>query len=140
MSKIILRPEGIWDPNQAGFEHPQPFSQGVSAPHGRTVWVAGQVALDVGGSIVGRGDAATQTEVALENMKEVLAEAGAGLEDVVKLTVFLTSMADLPQVQEVRARYFPRDPPASSTLAISELVHPELLVEIDAVAVVPGER
>ena len=140
MSKIILRPEGIWDPNQAGFEHPQPFSQGVSALHGRTVWVAGQVALDVGGSIVGRGDAATQTEVALENMKEVLAEAGAGLEDVVKLTVFLTSMADLPQVQEVRARYFPRDPPASSTLAISELVHPELLVEIDAVAVVPGER
>ena len=135
-SKRLLQPSSVWDPNRAGFEHPQPFSQGVVAPEGRMVWVAGQVALDTEGQVVGKGDAARQTEAALENMKAVLAEAGASLQDVVKLTVFLTSMADLPKVQEVRNRYFPTDPPASSTIGIAELVSPDLLIEIEGLAIV----
>lgn len=134
--KKVLKPAAVWDPNRAGFGHPQPFSQGILAPSGRMVWVAGQVALDEGGNVVGVGDAARQTELALENMKAVLAEAGATLSDVVKLTVFLTDMRNFPQIQEVRSRYFATDPPASSTIGINQLVHPNLLVEIEGLAIV----
>jgi len=137
VKKIILKPKQVWDPNDAGFTHPQPFSQGVIAPAGRMVWAAGQVALDREGAVVGKGDAARQTAAALENLKAVLEDAGATMEDVVKLTVYLTHMSrDLAQVQEMRRKYFPVDPPASSTIGISELVNPELLVEIEALAVI----
>ncbi|MFQ5911896.1 MAG: RidA family protein [Nitrospinota bacterium] len=136
-AKRVLRPKGVWDPNRAGFKHPQPFSQGIVAPQGPMVWIAGQVALDTRGKVIGKGNARTQTRAALDNLKRVLSEAGAGLEDVVKLTVYLTDMAELPQVQEVRARYFPSDPPASSTIGVRELVNPDLLVEIEAFAILP---
>lgn len=135
--KRVLSPPDVWDPNRAGFEHPQPFSQGVVAPPGRMVWVAGQVALDQSGNVIGTGDAGRQTEAALDNMQKVLAEAGCTMSDVVKLTVFLTDMADLPAIQQARARYFPSQPPASSTIEISGLVNPELLVEIEALAIAP---
>lgn len=136
VDKHVLRPAGVWDPANAGFDHPQPFSQGIVCNPGRMVFAAGQVALDESGAVIGVGDPAAQTEAALENLQRVLNEGGATMSDVVRLTVFLTEMADLPAVQEVRARYFPDDPPASSTIEISALVVPELLVEIDAIAVV----
>lgn len=135
--KRVLRPAAVWDPNAAGFTHPQPFSQGIEVPAGRLVFVAGQVALDRQGEVIGVGDPARQTEAALENLKHVLAEAGATLAQVVRLTVFMTDMRHFPAIQEVRARYFPEDPPASTTLAVTALVNPALLVEIDAIAVVP---
>lgn len=140
VDKHVLRPAGVWDPADAGFDHPQPFSQGIVCDSGRMVFAAGQVALDESGAVIGVGDPATQTEAALENLQRVLHEGGATMSDVVRLTVFLTDMADLPAVQEVRARYFPVDPPASSTIEISALVVPELLVEIDAIAVVDALR
>lgn len=136
VAKHVLRPAGVWDPSAAGFEHPQPFSQGVVCDSGRMVFAAGQVALDEDGAVIGVGDPAAQTDATLENLQRVLNEGGATLGDVVRLTVFLTDMANLPAVQEVRARYFPIDPPASSTIEISALVVPELMVEIDAIAVV----
>lgn len=136
VAKHVLRPAGVWNPADAGFDHPQPFSQGIVCDAGQMVFVAGQVALDADGAVIGAGDPAAQTEATLENLQRVLNEGGATLGDVVRLTVFLTDMAYLPAVQEVRARYFPVDPPASSTIEISALVVPELMVEIDAIAVV----
>lgn len=100
------------------------------------VFVAGQVALDPEGNVIGVGDPAAQTEATLDNLVTVLSEGGATLDDVVRLTVFLTDMAHLPAVQEVRARYFANDPPASSTIEITGLVNPDLVIEIDAIAVV----
>ncbi|MFT7475994.1 MAG: reactive intermediate/imine deaminase [Verrucomicrobiales bacterium] len=134
--KRVLRPAGVWDPSAAGFDHPQPFSQGIVRDAGRMVFVAGQVALDPEGAVIGVGDPAAQTAATLDNLVTVLAEGGATLDDVVRLTVFLTDMDHLPAVQEVRARYFPNDPPVSSTIQISGLVNPELVVEIDAIAVI----
>ena len=134
--KRVLRPAGVWDPSSAGFDHPQPFSQGIVRDQGRMVFVAGQVALDPEGNVIGVGDPAAQTEATLDNLVTVLTEGGATLDDVVRLTVFLTDIAHLPAVQEVRARYFPNDPPVSSTIEISGLVNPDLVVEIDAIAVV----
>lgn len=134
--KAVLRPVGVWDPSGAGFEHPQPFSQGIMTTAGRTVWVAGQVALDDSGAVIGAGDPAAQTEAVIHNLSRVLSAGGATLADVVRLTVYLTDMAHLPAVQAVRARYFTVDPPVSSTIGVSALVKPELLIEIDAIAVV----
>lgn len=138
VDRSVLRPEGVWNPADAGFGHPQPFSQGVTSAPGHMVWVAGQVALDERGGVIGKGDPGAQSEAALENVQRVLAAGGATLADVVRLTVYLTDMAHLADVQVVRARYFPVDPPASSTIGITSLVNPDLLVEIDAVAIIEG--
>jgi len=99
------------------------------------LFISGQVALDREGRVVGVGDARAQTRQALENMSAMLAVAGATLGDVVKLTVFVTDMREFPKVQEVRAEYWPTDPPASTSVEVSRLVRDELMVEIDAIAV-----
>ena len=85
--------------------------------------------------IVGRGDVGAQTRQVLESLKAILAEAGASLEDVVKVTVFIRNMADFKAIHEVRAQYFPKDPPASTMVEVSRLVDEDLLIEIEATAV-----
>lgn len=114
------------------------FSAGVEAPVGRTVYVSGQVSMDAGGNVVGEGDPGAQTEKALENVKTVLKEAGGGLEDVVKVTVFIRDMGDYDQIHAVRRRFFEEPYPASSMVEVSALIDPRLLVEVEAVAVIGG--
>ena len=82
------------------------FSAGVEAPAGRTVYVSGQVSMDAQGNVVGEGDARAQTEKVLENVATVLEEAGGSLDDVVKVTVFITDMAHYDGIHEVRRRHF----------------------------------
>lgn len=113
------------------------FSAGVEAPAGRTVYVSGQVAMDAEGAVVGEGDAKAQTEKVLENVSMVLEEAGGSLDDIVKVTVFITDMGMYDEVHEVRRRYFGEPYPASSMLEVSALIDPRLLVEVEAVAVIP---
>ena len=113
------------------------FSAGVEAPAGRTVYVSGQVAMDAEGAVVGEGDAKAQTEKVLENVSVVLEEAGGSLDDIVKVTVFITDMGIYDEVHEVRRRYFGEPYPASSMLEVSALIDPRLLVEVEAVAVIP---
>jgi 2-iminobutanoate/2-iminopropanoate deaminase len=135
----IINPETTWNPQKAGFSFPQPFSQGltVNTEGGTTfVFAAGQVALDCDGNVVGVNDPALQTRKTLDNMKAVLEEAGATLKDIVRLTVFLKDMSHIAEVQQVRAEYFPVDPPPSTTVEISKLVREELLIEIEATAIV----
>ena len=113
------------------------FSAGVEAPAGRTVYVSGQVAMDAEGAVVGEGDVKTQTEKVLENVTGVLEEAGGSLDDVVKVTVFITDMGLYDEVHEVRRRFFREPYPASSMVEVSALIDPRLLVEVEAVAVIP---
>ncbi len=113
------------------------FSAGVEAPAGRTVYVSGQVAMDAEGNVVGEGDAKAQTEKVLDNVSVVLEEAGGSLDDVVKVTVFITDMGMYDEVHEVRRRYFGEPYPASSMVEVSALIDPRLLVEVEAVAVIP---
>ncbi len=100
----------------------------------RMVFVSGLTARTAQG-IVGRGDVGAQTRQVLESLKAILAEAGASLEDVVKVTVFIRNMADFKAIHEVRAQYFPKDPPASTMVEVSRLVDEDLLIEIEATAV-----
>ena len=99
------------------------------------VYVSGQVGRDLKTRVAADGVAA-QTRQCLENLRLVLAAAGAGLEDVVKTTVFLRDASGFGEMNEVYFSYFPSNPPARSTIE-SRLMSDQLLVEIEAVAVLP---
>ena len=112
------------------------FSSGVEAPAGRTVYVSGQVSMDTEGNVVGEGDIRRQTETVLEHVKTVVEAAGGGMDDIVKVTVFVTDVGLYDEIHEVRRRYFEEPYPASSMVEVSALIDPRLLIEIEAVAVV----
>ena len=138
LQKKIINPESTWNPQNAGFSHLQPFSQGltVSADGVTFVFLAGQVSLDREGNVVGKNDPALQTRKTLENMKALLDEAGATFKDVVRLTVFLKDMSQIAEVQKVRAEFFPHNPPPSTTIEVSKFVNDDLLIEIEATALI----
>jgi reactive intermediate/imine deaminase len=99
---------------------------------GDTIYVAGQVPVDVDGSVVD-GDAEAQARQVMENLARVVASAGATMDDVVKTTVFLTDLGDREAVGRVRREYFDDPPPANTLLVVSSLANPAFRVEIEAV-------
>ncbi|GAA2573664.1 MULTISPECIES: RidA family protein [Streptomyces] len=104
---------------------------------GRFVAVAGQLALDERGGLVGEGDPAAQAHQVFENLGRCLAAAGASFDDVVKLTYFVTDMAHMPAIRAARAEHIPDDRlPAASAVRVAGLVRPEFLMEVEAFAVV----
>jgi len=109
-----------------------PYSPGTRA--GNLVFVAGMLALDGNGQMVGRGDVGAQTRQVLENVKAIVEAAGGRLVDIVKTTVFITDMANFAAMNEVYKTYFPSEPPARSTIR-ADLVNNDFLVEIEAIAV-----
>ena len=112
------------------------YSQVVPG-RGRLVVVSGQVAQNVTGELVGPGDPAAQARQVFENLGRCLAEVGAGFDDVVKLTLFVLDVADLPAVREARdAVIDTARPPASSAVQVSALFAPGYLVEVEAWALV----
>ncbi|MFI9331505.1 RidA family protein [Kitasatospora sp. NPDC052868] len=105
---------------------------------GRLVMVSGQVALDEHRELVGAGDPEAQAKQVFENLRRCLAAAGAGFQDVVKLTYFVTDIAHLPAVRAARDTVMdPARLPASSAVQVSALFMPELLLEVEAFALVP---
>ena len=108
------------------------YSHGIVAT-GRTLYVAGQVALDEGGNLVGPGDIEAQTRQVLTNLERVVASAGGQLADVVKTAVYLTSLENRAPVGALRKEFFPDPPPVNTLIVVSSLADPEFLVEIDAI-------
>ncbi|MET7617495.1 RidA family protein [Streptomyces sp. NPDC005408] len=107
---------------------------------GRFVAISGQCALDEDGKVVGEGDPAAQARRVFENLRRCLAAAGASFDDVVKLTYFVTDVAHLPAVRAARDEVIDAGRlPASSAVQVSALFRPELLVEIEAFALVGEE-
>ena len=108
---------------------------------GRTVYIAGQLGLDLDNRLVGGpGDFRAQCEKAFENLRLALAAVGAGFKDVVKITNYLVDMSHIAIFREVRDRFLAAAaPPASTTMAISQLARPGALFEIEAIAVLPGK-
>ena len=112
------------------------YSQVVTG-RGRLVVVSGQVAQNAKGELVGPGDPAAQARQVFENLGRCLAEGGAGFDDVVKLTLFVLDVADLPAVREARdAVIDTARPPASSAVQVSALFAPGYLLEVEAWALV----
>lgn len=119
------------------------YSHGMVAPGGELVVVAGQVGADRAGNLVGPGDVVAQTRQAFENVRAVLEAAGSGMRQIVRLQTFLTHAADIEGFMQARKELFPRYfpdgvYPPNTLLVVSRLVVPELLVEIEAMAVKPA--
>jgi enamine deaminase RidA (YjgF/YER057c/UK114 family) len=97
--------------------------------------VSGQVAVSSDGSVVGEGDFEAQVRQVFENLRTVVGQAGASLESAVKLTVFLTDMSKLRDYGRIKADFFKGGQPASSAVGVTSLARPELMLEVEAVAV-----
>src|SRR3989449_1969253 len=104
----------------------------------KTIYIAGQIAFDKDGNIVGAGDMKAQAEQVFKNLQAALTSAGAKFSDVVKMNTFITDMDKAPVVREVRARYFGDTTPASTLVQVVHLARPELMLEIEVIAVVPA--
>jgi len=105
---------------------------------GDLLFVSGIAPLDAEGRLVGGDDAVKQTRQIFENMKRILAAAGAGFADVLRVTVYLTDIADRARINPVRQEYFGKTRPASTLIEVSAFVVPGMKVEIEAVVGLPG--
>jgi len=122
---------------------PAGYSHVAVAPAGRTVYVSGQVARDGTGRTVGPGDLRAQAVRVYENLYAALAAADATFGDVVKMTVFVVDLTPekAAVMREVRAQFLPENHrPASTMVGVTSLVHPDLLVEVEVVALLADRR
>ena len=136
MGRKVLAPTG--DGKPIGM-----YSAGFAVDPARLVFVAGQVAVDADGRVVGEGDIKAQAAQVYRNLAAILAEAGCTLRDVVKFTTFLVRNEDwVPFAEWRRAEYpklFPDGVyPANTGVVVVELARPSLLLEVEAIAVRPG--
>ena len=115
-----------------GNDLPYPFSAAVRT--GDLIFLSGQVGMRDGKIVEGIEE---QTRATMENIRDVLAQAGATLDDIVKVTVFITDMDLWPKMNEVYREYFGDDLPARSAFGVTALALPELIVEIECVAEAP---
>jgi len=115
------------------------YSQAIAVEAtGRLVFVSGMTARRADGSVAGIGDIEEQTRQVCENIRAALDAAGAAMDDVVRLDVYLRNIGDRERFNKVRRQFFRAPPPASTLVEVSKLASPEYLVEISAIAVVSG--
>jgi enamine deaminase RidA (YjgF/YER057c/UK114 family) len=103
---------------------------------GNLVFIAGQVAQDARGQVVGPGDFPTQAVQVFENLKCALSAAGLDLTHLVKVTIYITDARYRDPLREVNLRYLATDKPVSTLLVVAALARPEYLIEIDAIAAI----
>lgn len=112
----------------------EPFCISQAMKVGELVFVSGQAALDLEGNLVGIGDFDAQAEQVFKNLDQVLTAAGSGLDQIVKVTIFLKDMGNFPKIVALREKYFSQPYPADTIVEVSALALPELEIEIEAVA------
>ena len=112
------------------------YSHVVAVEGGRMVFVSGQLSRDAQGNIVGRSDMRTQVRQVGENVLAALAAAGAKPSDMVMTTTYVTDIDEFFKHVDVRTQMFGPEPPTSTTVEVRRLSHPDLMVEMNAVAVV----
>lgn len=125
-----LNPDGLAKPFG-------PFAQVTIARPGRVVHVSGAVALDVDGNVVGLDDLLAQTRQVMENLRIALEAADADFSHVVKITNYVTDASRYPEIAPIRQEYLREPYPASTLIEVQNLIYPELMIEIEATAIVP---
>ena len=128
MAKTVINPSTLAKPT--GYSY-------AIKKSGTPVFISGQVALDAEGKLVGENDAAAQTEQVFRNLQAVVEACGGSLDDIVKITIFVTDPSYRPAVAAARLKYFKEGQwPASTYLVVAALALPQMLVEVEAVAVI----
>lgn len=129
MGITVYNPASVHDTSAKGYSH--------AAKLGDLIFVAGQVAIDVDGNLVGKGDIRVQAEQVFRNLENVLAEAGSSLGQIGKLTMFLTNYDDIVPLREIRKRVFQNveNMPPNTLVVVSSLADPDFLIEVEAIAV-----
>lgn len=140
MSNTKKQPDAVQHLNPEGLHKNPAFTQAIAVTGPvKTIYIGGQDAVDETGTIVGKGDIQAQTVQVLKNVQTILAASGAGLEHIVKWTIYLVQGQPLEPgfaaFQQVWGRR--PNPPTVSMMYVAGLAHPDFLVEIDAIAVVP---
>ncbi|MEQ1588639.1 MAG: RidA family protein [Cyclobacteriaceae bacterium] len=109
----------------------------VNGP-GKTIYISGQVPVNAAGEIVGKGDLKQQVTQVYENLQTALKAAGATFADVVKMNTYVVNYrpADVVVIRQVRSQYILKDPPASTLAGVQALYHPDIMIEIEAIAVI----
>jgi enamine deaminase RidA (YjgF/YER057c/UK114 family) len=114
------------------------YSHIAKVDHGKPVFIAGQVALDPSGNIVGPADFRAQARQVFQNLKAAIEAAGGSFQNIVKLNVYVIDRSRLSEYREVRDLYIDvNNPPASTAVQVAALFRPEFLIEVEAVGIVP---
>jgi enamine deaminase RidA (YjgF/YER057c/UK114 family) len=114
------------------------YTHVVEVSNSKMIFIAGQVAFDTAGNLVGKDNLQQQTQQVFENLKAALASVGADFSHVVKFTYFMLDISQIPVVREVRNQYINvAQPPASSAVEVRKLFREEILIEIEAIAALP---
>lgn len=117
----VSKPGGVW-------------SSAVVAEAQRFLFIAGMIARNEEGALVGAGDIRAQTRQVCENLKKAVEAAGGTLDDFVRVDVYITDMNHFDDIHAVRRTYFPQDPPASTMVEVKRFTHIDALIEINAIA------
>lgn len=136
----ILTPRVVTFKNPGGLSTPKGYSHVAEVDLGKSkmLVLSGQVALDVNGKLVGKGDVAKQTEQVFTNIKHIVEGAGGTMKDVIKLTYYIKDVSKIQAVRDVRDKYInTKTPPASTLVEVSKLFRDDILIEIEATAIVP---
>ena len=120
----------------AGISPNPALSPGVRV--GDLLFVSGNVAVDGSGNLVGGSDCEAQSRQVMANIRAIVEAAGGKMEDVAKITCFITDISNYGGYAKVRSETWPSSPPASSTVVVAGLVRPEFLVEVEAIVSLPG--
>ena len=132
MSREIIQPTSVHSTAGVGYSH--------VARVGDTLYIAGQIALNPSGHLVGKGDIESQAQQVYANLAAILKELGGDLSDIVKMTTFLTDRRHLDGFRHVRNGVFSEPFPPNTLLFINGLAHPDYLIEVEAVAVISSSR
>ena len=120
---------------------PDPYDQfnRIGIPGWQPRFLSGQTSIDEHGEVVGVGDFDLQAEQTFENLRRVLEAAGSSLEKRIKVNIYLTDMGNFPKIVDLREKYFKQPWPGDTITGVTGLALPELMIEIEAVALVNGE-
>ena len=121
--------------------YPDPYEKfGIAQGYryGNLIVLSGQIAITPEGEIVGQGDIVAQAEQAFTNIAAILEEADTNLRSIIKMTTYVTDMSKVGELAPLRAKLFGRPPPAETLVEVSALALPELMIEIDVMAIREG--
>jgi enamine deaminase RidA (YjgF/YER057c/UK114 family) len=126
--------------NPSTLSAPHGYTHVITVDGGRTVYIAGQVPLDQHGQLVGAGDFAAQVRQTFENLKAALVAGGSSFSDVVQMTTYVTDMSQIDTYRKIRNEYMTGPLPTATLVEVKGLFRKEVMLEVNAVAVVPAAR